>query len=184
MPSPLKSHATLAKLRWLFTKPFQVVAVATILWGFFILVTDFFEFAAAVAELAGELQLAEPGERQRQPDAGLHGPDPGLHLGQVPAEAQARVRKRRGPGHRLERLLPALEGGLQPRVVRPRMAQEPGQVRVPAQLVERGGGRDLPLAAQARILPGRQPTLIVRRRRGAAPEREAEERGRVESDHG
>jgi len=37
------------KLRWLFTKPFQVVAVATILWGLFILVTDFFEFAAAVS---------------------------------------------------------------------------------------------------------------------------------------
>lgn len=37
------------KLRWLFTKPFQIVAVATILCGLFILVTDFFEFAAAVA---------------------------------------------------------------------------------------------------------------------------------------
>ncbi len=37
------------KLRWLFTKPFQVVAVATILVGLYILVTDFFQLAAAVA---------------------------------------------------------------------------------------------------------------------------------------
>jgi putative peptide zinc metalloprotease protein len=37
------------KLRWLFTTPFQVVAVATILGGLFILVTDFFELAAAIA---------------------------------------------------------------------------------------------------------------------------------------
>ncbi len=37
------------KLRWLFTKPFQVVAVATILGGLLILVNDFFELAAAVA---------------------------------------------------------------------------------------------------------------------------------------
>jgi putative peptide zinc metalloprotease protein len=37
------------KLRWLFSKPFQVVAIATILGGLFILVTDFFELAAAVA---------------------------------------------------------------------------------------------------------------------------------------
>jgi multidrug resistance efflux pump len=37
------------KLRWLFSTPFHIVAVATILGGLLILVTDFFELAAAVA---------------------------------------------------------------------------------------------------------------------------------------